>query len=137
MKSGLVRLAAIAGKVKSPLTLSGIVVVVLYAIYRQVLSLDVFEKVGANSTLVLLQSILDKLYWIALVSIVLGVASYLTTFVLGRKPPISAAKVSLIDASLDPHDSPYKQIVEDGRSSIVPITAPEHRRDADDGRSVR
>jgi hypothetical protein len=111
-----------AGKVKTPLTLSGAVIVVLYAIYKQVLSLSVFANVGADSTFIILQSILNKLFWLALIAIVLGVASYLTTFILGRKAPTSSSNVSLIDASLDPHDSPYEQVIEAGRKTVKPKT---------------
>jgi hypothetical protein len=34
-------------------------------------------------TVVLLQSVLDRLFWLALIAIFLGVVSYLITFVLG------------------------------------------------------
>lgn len=120
MSSNLDKLMNTASKIKTPLTLSGIVIVVLYAIYRQVLSLDVFEKIGSNSTFILLQNILDKLFWLALFAIILGVISYLTIFILGRKKPLTSSSVVLIDASLDPHDSPYQQTVENGRKTIRP-----------------
>lgn len=34
-----------------------------------------------------------------------------------REPPLSS-NLTLIDAALDPHDSPYEQIVENGRTKI-------------------
>jgi len=120
MKSTSEKLFILAGKVKTPLILSGLVVSVLYGIYKQILSLDVFENIGANSTFVILQSMLEKVFWLALISIVLGVASYLTTFVLSRKQPAHKSNVSLIDASLDPHNSAYEQNNEKGKKNIKP-----------------
>jgi hypothetical protein len=95
----------IANKVKTPLSLAGITIIVLYAIYRQILSLDIFENIGQDSTFILLQNILDKLFWLALISILLGVFSYLVTIILNRK--------------LRSH-SPYVQIEEEGKKKIKP-----------------
>ena len=121
MKSSLEYLVGLVVKIRTPLTLAGVVVIILYAIYSQVLSLKVFENVGANATFVLLQNILDRLFWLALIAIILGVLSYLMTFALNRKVPPRSSDVSLIDASLDPHDSPYEQSSENGRKTIRPM----------------
>jgi len=86
MSTSTERVVDIARKVRTPLALSGVVIAVLYAIYRQVLSLNVFENIGANPTFLLLQNVLDKLFWLALVSIVLGVISYLITALISDKP---------------------------------------------------
>ena len=51
MKPELTKLAAIAAAIRTPLALAGLITVVLYAIYRQVLSLPVFENIGANLNL--------------------------------------------------------------------------------------
>jgi hypothetical protein len=110
----------IANKVKTPLSLAGITIIVLYAIYRQILSLDIFENIGQDSTFILLQNILDKLFWLALISILLGVFSYLVTIILNRKLRSHSSRVTLIDASLDPKDSPYVQIEEEGKKKIKP-----------------
>jgi hypothetical protein len=69
----------VVSRIKTPLVLSGVVVVALYGIYKTVLALDVFEKVGGESTYRLLDSVLSKIFWLAMVSIVLGVGSYLVT----------------------------------------------------------
>ncbi|OGO74867.1 MAG: hypothetical protein A3K45_03600 [Chloroflexi bacterium RIFOXYC12_FULL_59_14] len=129
MKSDMGKFINLAGKIKTPLTLSGLVVVILYAVYRQVLSLNIFENIGANSTFVLLQNILDKIFWLALISILLGVASYLVTFILSRQAPRSSSSVSLIDASLDPHDSPYEQHIENGKKKIRPHRKSDKKED--------
>jgi hypothetical protein len=120
MKEISEKLFVLAGKVKTPLVLAGLVVSVLYGIYKQILSLDVFENVGSNSTFIILQNMLEKVFWLALISIVLGVASYLTTFILGRKQPNLKSNVSLLDASLDPHNSTYEQDNRKGKKTIKP-----------------
>src|SRR6266700_3348376 len=76
MKPNLQELMNVAVKVRTPLALAGLTIVVLYGIYKEVLSLNVFEKIGANATFILLQDILDKLFWLALLALVLGVSSY-------------------------------------------------------------
>lgn len=126
------KVVSIARRVKTPLSLSGIVVAVLYAIYRQVLSLNVFENIGANPTFLLLQNVLNKLFWLALVAIVLGVASHLiTVFLSHRKPPLSSDLV-MIKASLDPHDSPYEESIKDGRKTIQPKRQRSNKGDTND-----
>ena len=118
MSSSIEKVVGIARRVKTPLSLSGITVAVLYAIYRQVLPLNGFENIGANPTFLLLQNVLDKLFWLALVAIVLGVDSHLIpVFLSYRRQPLSS-DVVLIDETLDPHDSPYEKLIEDGKETI-------------------
>lgn len=118
MKSNLQGILNLAAKVKTPLSLTGLIIVVLYAIYRQVLSLNVFENVGSNATFLILEDILDKLFWLALVALILGIISYLVTTFLAHKKQEHSSNVVLIDASLDRHDSPYEQTEENGRKVI-------------------
>ncbi len=73
MKDNVVKLFGVAEKVKTPLALSGMVIVVLYLIFNKVLSLNVFANIGESNTFILLQSVLSKVFWIAIVAIVLGV----------------------------------------------------------------
>jgi len=68
----------------------------------------------------LLQNVVDKLFILALVAITLGVLSYLGTFVLSRIAPPRSSNVTLLDASLDPKDSPYQQTVKGRRKIITP-----------------
>ena len=118
MSSKIEKLVGITKRVRTPLALSGVIVAVLYAIYRQVLSLNVFESIGSNPTFLLLQNVLNKLFWLALVSIVLGVASYLVTALASHKNRPLSSGVTLINASLDPHDSPYEESRKGGRKQI-------------------
>ena len=133
MTSNLSELIRIASKVKTPLMLSGIVIIVLYAIYRQVLSLDVFENLGRNYTFILLQYVLNRIFWLAIIAMILGVISYIITFILELNNRTSSnlsdvslidssfdpiSNVSLIDASFDPTDSIYEEKIEKGRKKI-------------------
>ncbi len=118
MNSNIQEIMKLAVKVRTPLALAGLTVVILYAIDKEILSLDVFEKIGGSGTLLLLQDILDKLFWLALVALVLGIASYVLTILLSYKSQSHSSNVKLIDASLDPHDSPYEQTIEDGKKKI-------------------
>lgn len=118
MKLSIEKLAGLASRVRTPLALSGVVTVVLYAIYKQVLSLGVFANIGATPTFQLLQDVLDKLFWLALVAIVLGVASYLVTVVLSHRMSSHSSELELIDASLDLSDSPYEETTK-GETKII------------------
>lgn len=114
------KLLSIASSLKTPFALAALVVAILYLIYRQVLSLGVFSNIGADPTFHLLQNVLDKLFWLALVAIILSLLSYIVTIVLRHKTPSRSSRVVLINASLDPRDSPYEQSVEDGVKTIRP-----------------
>jgi hypothetical protein len=114
-------LVAVTNRIKTPLALSALIVIVLYGIYWQVLSLDVFEKIGSDPTFLLLQNALNKVFWLALFALILGVASYLVTVILGHRIPPHNSKVQIIDASLDTTKSPfYEENEEDGRTKIRP-----------------
>src|SRR2546422_647729 len=112
MKPNIQELLNVGLKVRTPLALAGLALVVLYAIYKEVLSLNIFEKIGSNATFLVIQGILDKIFWLALIALVLGVATYLVTVILAHKSKSLASNVTLIDASLDPRDSPYEQHIE-------------------------
>lgn len=106
MRNAVNKLSEIANRVKTPLALAGLIIVVLYAIFQQILALDIFSRLESGPTLNLLQSILNKIFWLALTSLILGVASYLIPLVL-RLVGEKYSSVTLLDASLDPVDSPY------------------------------
>src|SRR5438128_1542812 len=72
-------LLSVASKVGTPLALAGIIVIVLYALYKQVLALKLFAPIEAGPTARLLENVLNKLFWLALLALILGVASYIVT----------------------------------------------------------
>src|SRR5438067_2551359 len=103
MKPDIQALLNLAVKIRTPLALAGLVIVIFYAIYKEILSLNIFEKVGGTSTFLIIENIIDKVFWLAIVALVLGVLSYLFTYFLSYKNKPLSSNVSLIDASLDHH----------------------------------
>ena len=92
--SAFEKLLSVASTIRTPLALAGVVTVILYAIYQQVLGLDVFDNIGSDSTFALLLSIIDKLFYIALLAILLGVVCYLIPFFVRPKSNPPVAKVA-------------------------------------------
>jgi len=118
MKPDIQALLKLALKIRTPLALAGFVIIIFYAIYKEVLSLTIFANVGGNSTFLIIENIIDKVFWLAVLALVLGVTSYLFTYLLSYKSKSLSSNVSLIDASLDRHSSAYQQYTEDGIKKI-------------------
>lgn len=118
MKPNLQELIKMALKVKTPLALAGLVIVIFYAIYREILSLNIFGNIGDNSTFLIVEDMIDKVFWLAMVALVLGTIGFLFTFAIEHKNKPVSSNVSLIDASLDTQDSPYYQYTENGVKKI-------------------
>lgn len=70
-------MVAALDRVKTPLTLGGLVVIVLYGLYSQILKLKIFGQLPPNSTFILVRDIVGYLFWLAVLAVVLGVASHL------------------------------------------------------------
>lgn len=104
MSTNFSRLASIATKIRNPLGLCGLVVVVLYALYRQVLSMDIFSRVGETSTVKLVGDILDRLFWLAMTALLLAVVSHIVALALNARAH-RHAKIELVDAHLTPGSS--------------------------------
>lgn len=68
--------AALLERIRTPLTLAALVIIVLYAIFKAVVALDIFESIGSQGTLILIGSVINKLFYLALVAIVLSVGAY-------------------------------------------------------------
>jgi hypothetical protein len=72
------KIATILDRIKTPLTLGGLVVVVLYGLYSQILKLPGFAAaLPSGAAAQLLQDIIKYLFWLAILAVVLGVGSYL------------------------------------------------------------
>ena len=83
----ITKIGNVLDRVKTPLTLGGLVILVLYGIYSQILKLGIFPQLPAASAFTLLQAIVRYLFWLALVALILGVGSYLAVhFVTKLKP---------------------------------------------------
>lgn len=108
----------ITERIKTPLALGGAVVIVLYLVFSRVLSLPVFGDLGQDHTYSLLHDVLRYVFWLAIVTVVLGVGSFVVVLVLRHRMAARGSRVQLIDARLDLHDSPYEQEVVDGERRI-------------------
>lgn len=99
----------IATKIKTPLSIAGLVVITLYLIVRQILNLNVFSNVGQDKSYLLLSKILDKIFLLALIALVLGIFSYLFTLIVKKKMQ-KKSDIRILDASNDENLSDYKEI---------------------------
>lgn len=72
-----VQIGAVLSRVKTPLTLAGLAVIVLYLLYSQVLELDIFSTLGEDATSGLLTRLIDYVFYLAIVAVVLGVWGFL------------------------------------------------------------
>ena len=103
----------VASKVGTPLALAGIIVIVLYALFKQVLALKLFTPIGAGPTSRFLQNVLNKLFWLALIALILGVASYILTAIFPFKslsPNSQGSHSPNIIGNQNIVNSPYAQI---------------------------
>ena len=119
--TGVERLFRLARGVRTPLTLASLIVIVFYLVLRLILNLEVFENVGQENTATILQGIIDRLFWLALAGLFLGVFAYLYTFIQGKR---LSSNVKLVDASLDKNDSHYEEVEETGLGKSGPLNLP-------------
>lgn len=66
----------LAARVTKPISLASIIVIALYLTYRIILGMDIFTRLGEDNTFQLLTSIADMVFYLALVSLVLGIVSF-------------------------------------------------------------
>lgn len=72
------KVTAVLDRIKTPLTLGGLVVIVLYGLYSQILKLPGFAAaLPSGAAAQLLQEIIKDLFYLAIFAVVLGVGSYL------------------------------------------------------------
>jgi len=105
MVDNLNKLATIFTKIRTPLSLAGLVILVLYAVYRQILSLKIFPTLSETSASVLLNSLVTGLFWLALVAIVLGVVSHFLS-VFFKVKLARQGNMVLVDQQLLSQDKP-------------------------------
>jgi hypothetical protein len=70
------KLIKFASKVSTPLSLASLIVVVLYLVFQGVLSLEIFSKLQEGNTFALISSVIDKIFYLALIALILGVVAY-------------------------------------------------------------
>jgi len=97
-------LLGLASKITKPISLAALGLLVLYGIYKIILALGVFSQIGSEPTFLLLDSIVDKLFYLALVALVLGIGAYAYSKYLAgkrRRPSVVASGSSAAAAGHD------------------------------------
>jgi hypothetical protein len=98
-------------KVRTPLTIGGLSIVVFYLLYNKILELGIFSNLGEDSTAYVIGDILSKVFYFAVLALIVGVGSYIYLTVLNRK---KRSMVTLVDASLDPESKKHTEELKDG-----------------------
>ena len=116
-------------RIRTPLTLAGLVVLILYALYRQVLNLQIFSQVNSDQTFALIDTIVRSVFWLALVALVLGILSYVISILLRHKYPGMNSDVEIIDQRVDPNmtEQPDQRPSSESRllmGELLPFVAP-------------
>lgn len=116
------KLFQVATKIGTPLSLASLIVVILYLIYRTALELPIFSNLTESSTFTLLNSIVNKVFILALIALVLGVISYLYSQYLHKFYSVSKKRsdVKLVDISEVSEEAP--QFYPSSNNSYEPTT---------------
>lgn len=85
----LSNIPAILNRIRTPLTLGGLAVIVLYGLYSQILNLGIFPQLEQDDTAKLINNMMGYVFWLALIAVILGGLSYLMT---RSTPPKIAAR---------------------------------------------
>ena len=131
MQENLEKIFKVVEQVKTPLSLAGVVLIAFYLLLQQILNLRVFENIGSSSTATLLHEIVQYLFWLAVLSIMLGVASYVVAIILNHRLHSRESNVQLIDASLDPKNSNYEERKQDRVTLIRPLKRKQNKAEND------
>jgi hypothetical protein len=70
------KIASALGAVRTPLSLAGLAIIVLFIVYNRVLGLGIFSTLTDSQSLRLLDSLVGYVFWLALVGLVLGIAGF-------------------------------------------------------------
>jgi hypothetical protein len=81
------KLVAALDKVKTPLTLGGLVVIVLYGLYSQVLKLFGPNSFPSGSAPIIVREIVGYVFWLAIVAVVLGIVAWVVVRYSSAKDP--------------------------------------------------
>lgn len=119
MEKWISRLVAVGTKIQTPLGLAGAVVVVLYATLSQILKLDIFSNIGSDGTFAFLSTLLNYLFYLAILSIILAVFSYVLALWMRLRPPPRLSNLELIHGGLDRGSSDYVTDDEDSPNATI------------------
>lgn len=98
MSAGLSAFASILERVRTPLTVAGLALLVLYGVFSRILGLNIFANIGSQGTTDVVKMLIRSVFWLAMVALILGVGSYVTALFLGRR---LSSSVELVSARVD------------------------------------
>ncbi|HVR40223.1 MAG TPA: hypothetical protein VMU84_14100, partial [Thermoanaerobaculia bacterium] len=109
------RILEIATKVATPLALAGLIIGVLFLLFRQVLAKKIFPKLLRNQSAAVIHKIIDRMFVLALVAILLAVVAYIAGLFAkaSQKPGNSSGRDSEpapTSATLGPYRLTYQLI---------------------------
>ena len=67
----------IVERAKTPLSITGISLMIMYLIIKKVLELDIYENVGAENTFKIIDKIINYIFAVAVISLLLGITAYI------------------------------------------------------------
>src|SRR5215469_2543615 len=95
----------IASKVSTPLALGGIIAAIIFFIFRQILAKKFFPTLSRGASGAIIQNIINKLFYLAILAIFLGFIAYVLTAVSAdSKSPPEMSRVVYDEASERPDD---------------------------------
>lgn len=103
---GFQRALAAVASIKTPITVTALIVIVFYYLLSQVLSLGVFATLTQSDSSHLLEAVLSKVFWLAVLGLVFGGVLFAIPYVL---PNRRSGEITLVDASLNQDLSSYSQ----------------------------
>src|SRR5438046_2637161 len=106
---------ALTEQIRTPLSVSALAFLILYAIYRQLFKLNIFAPVGRKGTLTVVNTVLGRLFWLALIALILGVGGYAFSLYIARATGDLKSAPHLLDARPDPALAADLYDVLDGR----------------------
>lgn len=98
-----------ASKIATPLSLASLVMIALYLIYKAILELNIFNALNESSTFLIITSIIDKLFILALMGLMLGILSYIYVHKL---------KLTLNNVNIDNQNDKRKRNIHDVESPL-------------------
>ncbi|NKK71925.1 hypothetical protein GFM13_16355 [Rhizobium leguminosarum bv. viciae] len=88
------------GAIRTPITVTALIIVVFYYILSQLLQLQVFSTLTQADTGHFLTAVLDKIFWLAIAGLVFGAILFALPHIL---PDRLKSTVELVDARIN-HD---------------------------------
>ena len=95
---------AAVGSVKTPITVTALIIVVFYYLVQQILSLKIFSVLTQADTYGLLHAVLDKIFWLAILGLIFGAILFALPYVFPKR---LNSKVTIIDQRLNGDLSAY------------------------------